>query len=110
MSQRLQDEDRAEQHAQDNVLNDDAHNLEEEKAQYKIGSSLAHRVSLDGPANFLTDNNEEEGVDKSNIINSRTRAAGKASGQYQEPEEGNIEEDNQGNAYLKDQGKDFNKS
>lgn len=37
MSTNMEDQDRLESHAVDNVLNDDEHNLAEEKADYKIG-------------------------------------------------------------------------
>ena len=51
-------------------------------------------------SNIDADNNEE-GVDQSNIINERTRGAGKSSGTYQEPDENKIDEDKDGNAYVK---------
>lgn len=42
----MEDQDRLESHAVDNVLNDDEHNIAEEKADYKIGTfKLAYRTS-----------------------------------------------------------------
>ena len=38
MSTDLQDQDRLESHAVDNVLNDDEHQIEEEKANYTIST------------------------------------------------------------------------
>ena len=48
------------------------------------------------------ESDETEAIDKSNIVDSRTRGAGKPSGIYQEPDEEKIDEDKDGNAVIKD--------